>query len=92
MKLAKWFYLGALLFYIFSFLSAFSIGLYVLSTTIVLLFFGIALSLKLISSQAHFIKNFVISSVVLALAVVAWQQLISYVDDYYLFFPFLIFM
>jgi hypothetical protein len=92
MKTAKWFYLGAILFYIFSFLSAFSIGLYVLSITIILLYFGLAFSLKLISGQSNSIKNIVISSLVIGMAMVTWQQLVFHVDDAYLFFPFLIFV
>ncbi len=85
-KLSYCCYLGSLLVYFLSFITGFSIGLYVLFGAILLLLFGFAFSLKLLS------KGMNISIVIFVVSYVVWYPLVHYVDDYYIFYPFTFFM
>ncbi|MUK87808.1 hypothetical protein GMD78_05255 [Ornithinibacillus sp. L9] len=84
MKNAMASYFGALFFYFLSFISAFSIGLYVLLGAVLFLVLGIAKSLNLLRKKINYLFFSLVS-------VVIWYLLISFVDDYYLFFPFAVF-
>jgi len=83
-KHPKYYWLGALTSYIFSFLGSWSIGLYTLSITFVLL--ALAFSHKM-----GWIKSIFHSLVVIVISLLIWFLSITFIDDYWLFFPFHIF-
>lgn len=77
----KYYWVGALTSYIFSFLGSWSIGIYTLSITFVLL--ALALAHKM-----GRIKNNFSSLIVIFIALLIWLLSITFIDDYWLFFPF----
>ncbi|MFJ7970913.1 hypothetical protein [Psychrobacillus sp. NPDC096389] len=92
MKISLKFYLSALFIYFLSFISGFSIGLYVLFGAILLLLFGLAISLKLLRKEMNTFILIVISIVISVISFVVWYFLVHRVDDYYIFYPFAIFV
>lgn len=90
MKLSFWFYLGAVFVYFLSFISSFSVGLYVLFGAILLLLFGLVISFKLQEMNIFILIG--ISIVICVVSYVIWYLLVHNVDDYYIFFPFTIFV
>lgn len=89
LKGSIWLYLGALLFYFLSFITGFSIGLYVLFGAILLLFFGLARSFNVLGKNGHAVG---ISIVICLVSYGVWHLLVHNVDDYYIFYPFTLFM
>ncbi|HAM80216.1 hypothetical protein [Ornithinibacillus bavariensis] len=92
MKVSLWFYLGALVIYFLSFISGFSIGLYVLFGAILLLLFGLAISFKLLRKGMKTSRLIGISIAICVVSYVVWNPLIHNVDDYYIFYPFTFFV
>ncbi|MCH1627719.1 hypothetical protein [Fredinandcohnia quinoae] len=88
MKVSRWCYLGALFIYILSFISSFSIGLYLLFGAVILLLFGLAISFKLLSKDMSLFILIGVSIVICAVSTVSWYLLVHNVDDYYIFYPF----
>ncbi|MEG0259449.1 MAG: hypothetical protein RR651_06205 [Lysinibacillus sp.] len=91
MKLSLSFYLGAVLVYFSSFITSFSIGLYVLFGAILLLLFGLTRSLKLLRADMNIYIMIGISIAICIISYVVWYLLVHNVDDYYIFYPFTIF-
>lgn len=92
MNISLKFYLSALFIYFLSFISGFSIGLYVLFGAILLLLFGLAISLKLLRKEMNIFILISISIVICVISFVVWYLLVHHVDDYYIFYPFAIFV
>jgi hypothetical protein len=76
-----YFWLAGLLFYFTSFLGSFSIGLYMLILPIWLWLFAIARALHWIKKPWHYLYFILIGAVL-------WYVAVTYIDDYYLFYPF----
>lgn len=76
----KYYWIGGLTSYFFSFLGSFSIGIYTLSITFVLL--ALALAHKM-----GWIKNHWHSMLVIVISLVVWILSILTIDDAWLFFP-----
>lgn len=77
----RWYWWGALTAYLCSFLGGFSIGLYLLSITFVLIMLAAGHSLKQIRSFRH-------TAVAIAIGLGLWWLAVTWVDDVYLFMPF----
>ncbi|KRF59812.1 hypothetical protein ASG99_27080 [Bacillus sp. Soil768D1] len=92
MKLSFWFYLGAVFVYFLSFISSFSVGLYVLFGAILLLLFGLVISFKFLRKEMNIFILIGISIVICVVSYVVWYLLVHNVDGYYIFFPFTIFV
>lgn len=88
MRVSLWFYLGALFVYFLSFISEFSIGLYVLFGAILLLLFGLAISFKLLKKEKNVLILIGISIIICVVSYIGWYLLVHNVDDYYIFYPF----
>lgn len=91
-KVSLWFYLSALIVYFFSFISGFSIGLYVLFGVILLLLFGLAISFKLLRKEMNISILIGISILICVVSYIVWFLLVHNVDDYYIFYPFTLFV
>ncbi|OLS36863.1 hypothetical protein [Bacillus sp. MRMR6] len=78
------FYLGALLLYIFSFISGFSIGLYVFFGAILLFLLGLGKTFSLLKNTMSYLFIIVAS-------IGIWYVTVRNIDDYYLFYPFTFF-
>lgn len=76
----KYYWLGALTSYIFSFLGGFTIGLCLLSITFILLALALAHTWGWIHKPLH-------SMVTISMAVIIWLVSIKTIDDYWLFWP-----
>lgn len=92
MKVSRWFYLGALFVYFISFISSFSIGLYVLFGAVSLFLLGLAISFKLLRNDMNYFILIGISIGIFIVSFIVWFLLVHNVDDYYIFYPFTIFM
>lgn len=92
MKVTLWLYLVALFVYFLSFISVFSIGLYILLGAILLLLFGLAISFKLLRKEMNTFIMIGISIVICIVSYVVWYLLVHNVDDYYIFYPFTFFV
>ncbi|MEW9050181.1 MAG: hypothetical protein AB2392_03435 [Neobacillus sp.] len=79
------FYLVALLLYIFSFISGFSIGLYVFFGVIVFTLLGLGKSFDLFKNKLSYLFVTVAS-------IGIWYVTVRNIDDYYLFYPFTYFL
>jgi hypothetical protein len=80
MKGSGWFYIGALILYIFSFISGFSIGLYVFLGVVLLLLSGLAKSFRLLNKTSFLI--------IIMISFGVWYLIVRYIDDAYIFYPF----
>jgi hypothetical protein len=80
MKGSGWFYIGALTLYIFSFISGFSIGLYVFFGVVLLLLSGLAKSFRLLNKTSFLI--------IIVISFGVWYLIVRYIDDAYIFYPF----
>ncbi|WP_144399674.1 hypothetical protein [Bacillus sp. OxB-1] len=89
LKVSMRLYLSALFVYFLSFITGFSIGLYVLCGAILLLFFGLAWSFNILGKNGRTVG---ISIVICLVSYGVWYLLVHYVDDYYIFYPFTLFM
>lgn len=92
MKISLKCYLSALFIYFLSFISGFSIGLYVLFGAILLLLFGLAISLRLLKKEMNIFILVSIPIIICLISFVVWYLLVHHVDDYYIFYPFAIFV
>ncbi len=79
----KLYIVGGLLFYIVSFLGSFSIGLYILVFTFILWTLAIVKFFKLLEKPYHQLTYSLI-------AIPIWLLSITFIDDYWLFYPFAI--
>ncbi|WP_066639239.1 hypothetical protein [Desulfolucanica intricata] len=77
----KYYWIGSLTSYFFSFLGSLSIGIYTLSITFAL--FALALAHKM-----KWIKNYLYSIVVIMISLIIWILSILIIDDAWLFYPF----
>lgn len=82
MKDTRLYWMTGLALYIFSFLAAWSIGLYLLVFPVVLWLLALARSLGWITKSWHYVP-------VTVLGIVIWYLSILYIDDFWLFLPFL---
>jgi hypothetical protein len=80
MEGSGWFYIGALILYIFSFISGFSIGLYVFFGVVLLLLLGLAKSFRLLNKTSFLI--------IIVISFGVWYFIVRYIDDAYIFYPF----
>ncbi|WP_347791108.1 hypothetical protein [Solibacillus sp. CAU 1738] len=90
-KLAIRFYIFAFLLYFISFLGSFSVGLYVMLPTIFVLLIGIAVNLGLYKKDKAYVVPIITSIVICGITYSTWDFLVRNVDDYYIFYPFMIF-
>lgn len=78
----KWYWWTGLAMYIFSFLAAWTIGLYLLVFPVVLWLLALARSLGWITRAWHYVP-------VIILGLTVWYLSVMYVDDAWLFLPFM---
>jgi hypothetical protein len=81
-----------MLLYIVSFLGAFSVGLYVLLPTIFVLLIGFAVNLGLYKKHKYYVVPIITSNAICVITYPLWSLLVNNVDDYYIFYPFMIFV
>jgi hypothetical protein len=77
----RWYWLAAGLIYFDSFLSGFSIGLYLLSL-------AFALSALALGHSMGWVRRFWHSAFAIGVGVVLWYAAVSMIDDFWLFLPF----
>jgi hypothetical protein len=75
------FYLGALILYVFSFISGFSVGLYVFFCVVLFFLLGLAKTFGFLNKNVHYLVITIASFAI-------WYLLVRYIDDAYLFYPF----
>ncbi|MDQ7094030.1 hypothetical protein REC12_10560 [Desulfosporosinus sp. PR] len=80
----KWYYISALMMYIFSFMTGFSIGYYVLSVTFVLLALALVHSIVKVKRS---VWNVLLSSVALIVGYVFWLIISSYIPYSQFYWP-----
>ncbi|KLU62922.1 hypothetical protein CEB3_c06740 [Peptococcaceae bacterium CEB3] len=80
----KWYYISALMMYIFSFMTGFSIGYYVLSVTFALLALALAHSIVKVNRN---LWNVLLSVVALIVGYVFWLMIIPYVPYSQFYWP-----
>ncbi|MDF2627930.1 MAG: hypothetical protein K0R39_1761 [Symbiobacteriaceae bacterium] len=76
----RWYWVAAGLIYLDSFLSGFSIGLYLLSLAFVT-------TVLALSHSLGWIKRFWHSAAAVAIGMLLWWGAVSTIDDYWLFLP-----
>jgi|GEM_PF-1911158 len=76
----KYYWVGGIAMYFFSFIAGFSIGLLTLSISFVLLALAITHRMRWVNNSWHSVATVIV-------AIVAWGGSVNFIDDYWFFLP-----